>query len=92
MDITIKNKQGNLLAGCIDEAQKQKSSIKELKGFAKGLRSDYAAVCNAILLPWSNGQAEGKINKLKTIKRQMYGRASFELLRKRIVLAEINST
>jgi predicted transcriptional regulator len=62
------------------------TNLKELKGFAKGLLSDITAVKNAISLPWSNGQVEGQINKLKTIKRQMYGRAGFNLLRKRLVL------
>jgi transposase len=38
-------------------------------------------------MPWSSGQAEGQINKLKLIKRQMYGRASFNLLRHRVLLA-----
>ena len=40
---------------------------------------------NALLLPWSNGQAEGQVNRLRLIKRQMYGRAGFELLRKRVL-------
>jgi transposase len=60
--------------------------IKELKSFSSGLMSDFIAVKNALTLPWSNGQVEGQINKLKTIKRQMYGRASFDLLRKRLLL------
>lgn len=62
------------------------SGIAELKSFAKGLLSDITAVKNALTLSWSNGQVEGQINKLKTIKRQMYGRASFDLLRKRLLL------
>ncbi len=60
--------------------------LKELKGFANGLLNDHKAVKNAISLPWSNGPVEGHINKLKKIKRQMYGRAEFNLLRKRILL------
>ncbi|WP_072366664.1 ISL3 family transposase [Chitinophaga sancti] len=51
------------------------NSLKELKSFAKGLLPDLTAVVNAISLTWSNRQVEGQINKLKTIKRQMYGRA-----------------
>jgi transposase len=78
------NKQGHLLSNWIGEVEQ--SSIHELKGFARGLLSDYQAVVNALTLPWSNGQVEGQINKLKTIKRQMYGRAGFELLRKRVIL------
>jgi len=63
-----------------------KSEIPELISFAKGILNDFEATKNALTLPWSNGQVEGQINKLKTIKRQMYGRASFELLRKRLLL------
>ncbi|SDB74226.1 Transposase [Agrobacterium fabrum] len=56
------------------------SGLAFLARFARVLRRDIDAVCNAIDLPWSNGQAEGKINRLKTIKRAMYGRAGPELL------------
>lgn len=62
------------------------TSIYEIKSFAQGLMHDFEAIKNAIRLKWSNGQVEGQINKLKTVKRQMYGRASFELLRKRLLL------
>lgn len=58
----------------------------ELRRFANGIESDRAAVEAAIVLPWSNGQLEGQINRLKLIKRTMYGRASFGLLRRRILL------
>ncbi|AWM29290.1 transposase [Sinorhizobium fredii] len=52
---------------------------------ARVLHRDLDAVYNAIELPWSNGQAEGQINRLKTIKRAMYGRAGPQLLRARIL-------
>ncbi len=65
----------------------ESSSIKELRQFAKGIRKDSSAVKAGIELPWSNGVVEGKITKLKLIKRMMYGRASFNLLRKRVLLA-----
>lgn len=61
------------------------SGIKSLISFANGLRSDLAAVRNALSVPWSNGQVEGQINRLKFIKRQMYGRAKLDLLRKRVL-------
>nr|WP_068887176.1 transposase [Pedobacter panaciterrae] len=80
----MKNKAGNELIGWIEEVKN--SVITELRTFAKGLLTDLKAVENAISLPWSNGPVEGNVNKLKTIKRQMYGRASFELLRKRLIL------
>lgn len=60
--------------------------IAELQSFAKGLLKDIKAIYNAIDLPWSNGPVEGNVNKLKTLKRQMYGRCSIELLEKRMVL------
>jgi transposase len=62
------------------------SGIVALENFAAGLKNDYAAVKNAVSLKWSNGQVEGQVNRLKTIKRQMYGRASFHLLRKRVLM------
>ena len=61
------------------------SGIKSLQSFVHGLRSDLAAVRNALSMPWSNGQVEGQINRLKFIKRQMYGRAKLDLLRKRVL-------
>ena len=59
--------------------------VKEMRGFADGLLEDEAAVKAALHLPWSNGQVEGQVNRLKTIKRQMYGRANFDLLRRRLL-------
>ena len=61
------------------------SNLEELKNFARGLRQDYEAVKLAFTLPWSNGQVEGQVNRLKMLKRQMYGRAGFKLLRRRIL-------
>ena len=53
--------------------------------FAYGLQKDISAVAAAVDTPWSTGQVEGQINRLKTIKRQMYGRAGFDLLRARVL-------
>jgi transposase len=58
-----------------------------LCSFARQLRRDQAAVLAALQQPWSNGPVEGQINRLKMIKRQMYGRAKFDLLRQRILRA-----
>jgi transposase len=55
--------------------------------FARGLTEDRAAVEAALSLEWSNGQTEGQVNKLKLLKRQMYGRANFDLLRRRVLQA-----
>jgi hypothetical protein len=56
------------------------SGIPELAAFAKGVRRDLAAVKAAMTLPWSQGQTEGQVNRLKLLKRQMYGRANPDLL------------
>jgi transposase len=57
----------------------------EIRRFAAGLKPDFEAVKAALSLPWSNGQTEGQVNRLKRIKRQMYGRANFDLLRRRVL-------
>lgn len=79
----LENKDSDSLSKWVDDAMS--SSIKELHSFGQGVLNDFSAVKNAISLPWSNGQVEGQVNKLKMIKRQMFGRASFNLLRKRLV-------
>lgn len=63
----------------------EQSGISEVVGFAQGLRRDYAAVKAACCSAWSQGPVEGQVNRLKTLKRQMYGRASFALLRCRVL-------
>jgi transposase len=59
--------------------------VKKLQNFAFGLRQDYDAVKAALSSEWSNGQVEGQVNRLKSIKHQMYGRANFDLLRQRVL-------
>lgn len=61
------------------------SPVRELRGFATHLQQDHAAVRAALSLPWSNGQTEGQITRLKLLKRQMYGRANLDLLRLRML-------
>jgi transposase len=56
------------------------SQIPELHNFATGMRKDFAAIQAALSSSWSNGQTEGQVNRLKLLKRQMYGRANFDLL------------
>jgi len=63
------------------------SDVDAVRTFAAGLEQDGAAVRAALTMPWSSGQAEGQINKLKLLKRQTYGRASLDLLRRRMLLA-----
>jgi transposase len=59
----------------------------DLHSFARGLRRDHDAVVSGLTLPWSSGVVEGNVNRIKMLKRQMYGRANFLLLRKRVLLA-----
>ena len=63
------------------------SQIRELQGFVSGVERDKKAVKAGLTLPQSNGVVEGKVNKLKLIKRMMYGRAAFPLLRQRVLHA-----
>ena len=62
-------------------------TLTPLAGFARNLRRDLDAVRNGLTLPHSSGPVEGNINRLKMIKRQMFGRAGLDLLRKRVLLA-----
>ncbi len=67
------------------QTEAENKALKELENFAKGLRRDNEAVKNALSEKWSNGQVEGQVNRLKFIKRQMYGRANFDLLKARVL-------
>jgi transposase len=78
----VRERDADGLAPWQDEAQ-----ATGLRGFARGLLGDIDAVRAALTLPWSNGPAEGQINRLKLLKRQMYGRAKFDLLRSRVLHA-----
>jgi transposase len=71
------------LAGWLDRAEADDQP--ELHTFAKGIRLDLAAVTAGLTLPYSSGKVEGNVNRIKAIKRQMYGRASLDLLRKRVI-------
>jgi transposase len=63
------------------------STVAPLQRFAAGLRADYEAVKAGITLDWSNGPVEGQINRLKMLKRSMFGRAKIDLLSRRFLLA-----
>ncbi len=73
------------LKGWIERAKA--SEIAELKAFAVKLSQDTEAVVAAMILPYSQGQIEGQVNKVKLIKRSMYGRGKFDLLRQRVLYA-----
>ena len=59
-----------------------------LRSFVTGLRADQDAVTNGLSLRWSSGSVEGHVNRIKMLKRQMYGRAGPDLLRRRVLLAD----
>jgi transposase len=67
--------------------QVQESGLAELQSFAQGVEQDKAAVQAGLTLPISNGQVEGQVTKITLIKRMMYGRATFSLLRQRVLHA-----
>ncbi|MET0491631.1 MAG: transposase [Actinoplanes sp.] len=68
-------------------AAAEQAALPGITKFATGLNADLAAVTAGLSLPFSSGPVEGNVNRIKMIKRQMYGRAGFDLLRKRILLA-----
>lgn len=68
-------------------AEVEGSQLPELKAFARGLEQDRAAIEAALREEWSNGQTEGQVHRLKLLKRQMYGRAEFDLLRAKVLFA-----
>ena len=73
------------LASWVETAEQ--CPVPEVRTFAVGIRQEYPAVAASLEYPWSNGPVEGQVNRLKTIKRQMYGRANFDLLRARVLWA-----
>jgi len=79
------NRKGRQLASWMRQVDADGSP--ELRSLVTGLRGDLDAVTNGLTLPYSSGPVEGHVNRIKMLKRQMYGRASFDLLRKRVLLA-----
>lgn len=78
----VKERRPERLDDWLDAAEQT-----ELESFAHSLRKDYKAIRAALSYEWSNGQVEGQIHRLKLVKRQMYGRANFELLKQRVLAA-----
>jgi transposase len=81
----VRTRQPERLEGWLTRATT--SAGAALQRFAQGLRDDYAAVKAGLTLPWSNGPVEGHINRLKMLKRQMFGRAHLDLLGYRFLRA-----
>ena len=67
----------------------KKHDIPELQSFVEGISKDLTAVKNGIIYPYNNGLAEGSVNKIKVIKRIMYGRNSFDLLKAKVLFHEL---
>jgi transposase len=81
----LRRREGNRLPAWLDAAAA--SGLDELARFAVKLRADQEAVQAGLTQRWSNGQTEGHVNRLKLVKRQGYGRAKVDLLRKRVLRA-----
>ncbi|MFD8646339.1 ISL3 family transposase [Streptomyces mirabilis] len=79
----LQHRRGHLLLEWVREAERDAPA--PILSFAQGLCLDLEAVTAGLTLPWSSGIVEGHVNRIKTIKRTMYGRASFQLLRTRIL-------
>jgi transposase len=79
----LRERQGARLDAWL--AQVEEQGATPLKNFARGLQKDYDAVKAGLTLEWSNGQVAGHVHKLKLLKRQSYGRAGFQTLRKRVL-------
>ena len=67
--------------------QAEQTGLPDLVGFVQGIRRDFAAVAGALEFWYSQGVVEGQINRLKTIKRQLYGRASLRVLKQHVLLS-----
>ena len=81
--IMLREREGERFDAWLERVEKQ--GVSELQSFANGLKKDYDAVKAGLTLEWSNGQTEGQVHRLKLLKRQMYGRGRFDLLRKRVL-------
>ncbi len=80
LNLLLRHKSQESLVGVLDDA-----AGTLLANFAASMRRDLAAVQAAIDQPWTTSPAEGQINRIKTIKRAMYGRTGFDLLRARVL-------
>ena len=81
----MRERTGHLLDAWLSSAEA--SRLPEFQSFAKGIQQDKAAVLAGLTLPWSQGPLEGHVNRLKLLKRSMYGRAKLPLLRQRVLHA-----
>ncbi|MFF7234699.1 transposase [Streptomyces sioyaensis] len=80
----LRHRDGRRLAGWLEDVER--SELKELQVFANGVQ-DLAAITADLTVPWNSGAVEGHVNRIKMLKRQHYGRAGFDLLKRRVLLA-----
>ncbi|MFE3947197.1 transposase [Streptomyces sp. NPDC059118] len=81
----LTDRQGERLLAWLDAVRQD--DLPSLHTLAAGIDRDLDAVTAGLTLPWSSGAVEGHVNRIKMLKRQMFGRAGFQLLRKRVLLA-----
>ena len=79
----MRDLRGGRLVQWMDEVQAD--DLPDLHPFLGGVRRDQDAVVAGLTLPWSSGPVEGHVNRLKMLQRQMFGRANFDLLRRRVL-------
>jgi transposase len=79
----LRERKGERLDAWLEKVEQQ--DICQLRSFAQSLKKDYEAVKAGLTLPWSQGPVEGHVHRLKLLKRQSYGRASLQTLRKRVL-------
>jgi transposase len=81
----VRHRDRSSLEGWLQQAEH--TQLPDLLGFVQGIRRDFAAVAGAREYEWSHGVVEGQLNRLKTIKRQLYGRASPHVLTQHVLLS-----
>ncbi len=81
----VRHRERASLEGWLQQAEQ--TGLPDLVGFVQGIRRDFAAVAGALEFGYSQGVVEGQINRLKTIKRQLYGRASLRVLKQHVLLS-----
>ncbi|AQW52819.1 transposase [Streptomyces hygroscopicus] len=81
----LTERQGEHLADWLDAVRQD--DLPSLHTLAAGIDRDRDAVIAGLTLPWNSGPVEGHVNRIKMLKRQMFGRAGFQLLRKRVLLS-----
>ncbi|WP_405439725.1 transposase [Streptomyces avidinii] len=84
--VMLTQRQGEYLPAWLEAVRQD--DLPSLYTLAAGIDRDLNAVTTGLTLPWSSGAVEGHANRIKMLKRQMFGRAGFALLRKRVLLAQ----